>query len=113
MDETLFGKSKANIVAKHELAKQAPTVCGDPLNGEEFAELYLQGFYRQWTPVYQQRYLKINEDAFGVQLIQDTLANMQPQAVTVADAQLLKHCFIKVRQAAFGFSQILCLSLWI
>jgi N-acylneuraminate-9-phosphatase len=107
MDETLCDTSKANIVAKHALAKRARIVCGDALNGEKFAERYVQCIYRQWTPVQQQKYLQIieqhSEDVFRVQLIQDLLADMQLPTVTAEDALLLQHCFDKERLAAFDF----------
>jgi N-acylneuraminate-9-phosphatase len=107
MDETLCDTNKANIVAKHELAKSAQILCGDSLNSEKFAERYVQGIYRQWTASEQQKYMQIieqqSEDAFRVQLIQDLLADMQQPAVTMEDALLLQHCFDKERLAAFDF----------
>lgn len=107
MDETLCDTRKANLVAKHKLAKRAGIVCGDALNGEKFADRYLQGIYRQWTAIEQHRYLQIieqqSENTFRVQLIQDLLADMRQPAVTVEDALLLQHCFDKERLAAFDF----------
>ncbi|MFT6343881.1 MAG: FMN phosphatase YigB (HAD superfamily), partial [Paraglaciecola sp.] len=107
MDETLCDTSKANDIAKRELAKRAQAMCGSSLHSEQFVERYVQGIYRQWTPVQQQRYMPIieqhSEDEFRVQLIQDLLADMQQPAITVEDALLLQNCFDKERLAAFDF----------
>lgn len=107
MDETLCDTHLANNIAKQELAKTAQTMCDSSLDSQQFAERYVQGIYRQWTPSQQQRYMPIieqqSEDAFRVQLIQDLLADMQQQTVTVEDAQLLQNCFDKERLAAFDF----------
>lgn len=107
MDETLCDTGKANNVAKYELTKRAQAMCGKSLHSEQFVERYVQGIYRQWTPVQQQKYMQIieqqSEDAFRVQLIQDLLADMQQPAVTVQDALLLQNCFDKERLAAFDF----------
>jgi HAD superfamily hydrolase (TIGR01549 family) len=107
MDETLCDTSQANNVAKLELAKRARHVCGSSLDGDEFAERYIQGIYRQWTTAQEQRYIQIiehvSEDAFRVQLIQDLLADMQQSTTTLQDTQLLQDCFDKERLAAFDF----------
>ncbi|GAC22205.1 HAD family hydrolase [Paraglaciecola arctica] len=107
MDETLCDTHKANNIAKQQLAKKAESICGSSLDSKQFAERYVQGIYRQWTPVQQQRYMPIieqhSEDVFRVQLIQDLLVDMQQLAVTVDDAQLLQNCFDKERLAAFDF----------
>jgi len=107
MDETLCDTHKANNIAKRELAKRALTVCGNSLDSEQFAERYIQGIYRNWTPLQHQKYMQIieqhSEDAFRVQLIQDLLVNMQQPVISEEDAQFLQNCFDEERLAAFDF----------
>jgi len=107
MDETLCDTSQANNLAKLELAKKAQHICGRSLDGEEFAERYIQGIYRQWTSAQEQRYIPIieqqGEDAFRVLLIQDLLTHMQQSTATLKETQLLQDCFDKERLAAFDF----------
>lgn len=107
MDETLCDTRLANNVAKLKFAQKARIMCGSSVDSEQFAERYVQGIYRQWTPVQEQRYMHIieqqGEDTFRLQLIQDLLGDMQQPVATLENTQLLQNCFDKERLAAFDF----------
>lgn len=107
MDETLCDTRKANDIAKRLLAASARSLCGDSLDGEQFAESYIQGIYRQWTAAQQHRYMPIieqhSEDTFRIQLIQDLLADQQQQPQAAEAIQSLQDCFDRERLAAFDF----------
>lgn len=107
MDETLCDTHKANTIGKQRLADSARALCGETVDGEQFAERYVQGIYRQWNTAQQQRYMPIieqqGEDAFRVQLIHDLLEDQQQQQQTTEAAHSLRDCFESERLAAFDF----------
>jgi HAD superfamily hydrolase (TIGR01509 family) len=107
MDETLCDTSKANSTASALLADEAVARYGKGLDGREFAEGYLRGIYREWTPEQRRRYLPIidseSEEAFRIQLIRDLLAEQGFRGIPEDDAIQLQNKFDRDRLDAFGF----------
>jgi HAD superfamily hydrolase (TIGR01509 family) len=107
MDETLCDTNKANETAKKLFGATIESIFGSQINGQNIANDYVRGIYREWTPEQQQRYLPIiktqNESAFRIQLILDLLAAQNITGITHDDAQRLQDQFDADRLNAFEF----------
>jgi len=107
MDETLCDTPGANDQAKQLMAQEIEMLYGAVLNGQDFAEAYVTGIYREWTDSQRARYMPIieqqNEEAFRVQLIRDLLAERAVDNISDETAQALQDKFDNDRIEAFDF----------
>ena len=107
MDETLCDTEAANAQARRQLARAARARYGSAFDGDRFADAYVRGIYRQWTPDQRARYLPIiesqSEGAFRLQLIRDLLAEQSVNDVSEDTARTFQDQFDRDRLAAFDF----------
>jgi HAD superfamily hydrolase (TIGR01509 family) len=107
MDETLCDTFAANEKAKQLMAEEVERQFGNKLNGQRFADAYVNGIYRQWRDEQRQRYLPIieqqSEGAFRLQLIRDLLNEYGANFISEAAAQSLQDKFDRDRLHAFDF----------
>ena len=107
MDETLCDTKGANEQAKKLMGQAVIAQYGESLDGEQFADAYVTGIYRDWTALQRQRYWPIiqqqSEAIFRIQLIRDLLAEQGVGSVSDAAAQALQDGFDRDRLAAFDF----------
>ncbi|TVO74212.1 HAD family hydrolase [Sedimenticola selenatireducens] len=105
LDETLCDTRKANNLAKALLAKSVGSVFD--IEGDLFANGYLDGIYRLWRDDQRVRYLPIiqqqGEDAFRLQLIRDLLIEQGVATVSDDEAQALQDQFDRDRLEAFDY----------
>lgn len=105
MDETLCDTTAANNTAKRLLAKAAALSYG--IDGEQFADAYVNGIYRLWSDEQRVRYQPIidqqSEGAFRLQLIKDVLVSQDVTHVDDTDALILQEKFDADRLQAFEF----------
>ena len=107
MDETLCDTPGANEQAKLLMGQDLITRYGDGFDGQNFAEAYVTGIYREWTDSQRARYMPIieqqSEEAFRVQLIRDLLAERGIDDLSDESAQALQDKFDQDRIDAFDF----------
>jgi len=107
MDETLCDTPGANEQAKRLMAEDLEAKYGADFNGQDFAEAYVTGIYREWTDSQRARYMPIieqhNEEAFRVQLIRDLLAERGIDDLCDNSAQAMQDKFDQDRIDAFDF----------
>lgn len=107
MDETLCDTPGANEQAKLLMGQDLVARYGDSFDGQNFAEAYVTGIYREWTDSQRARYMPIieqqSEEAFRVQLIRDLLAERGIDDLSDETAQALQDKFDQDRIDAFDF----------
>jgi len=107
MDETLCDTPGANEQAKRLMAEDLEAKYGVAFNGQDFAEAYVTGIYREWTDSQRARYMPIieqhSEEAFRVLLIRDLLAERGIDDLCDNSAQALQDKFDQDRIDAFDF----------
>jgi len=107
MDETLCDTPGANEQAKRLMAQALEEKYGVGFDGQNFAEAYVTGIYREWTDGQHARYMPIieqqSEEAFRVQLIRDLLAERGIDEPCDETAQALQDKFDQDRIDAFDF----------
>ena len=105
MDDTLCDTKGANEQAQEKMARMFESECGID-NGDDIAQKYVQGIYRQWSPEQEQRYLPIaeqeSEGAFRVQLITDLVTSVNG-SIDDTKAEKLQNSFDLFRIEAFDF----------
>ncbi len=107
MDETLCDTTGANRKAQILMGQEVQNRYSTDIDGEDFAQDYVTGIYREWTDEQRQRYMPIieqqSEGAFRIQLIRDLLADRGIENISTADAQTLQDKFDADRLDAFNF----------
>lgn len=107
MDETLCDTKGANAQAKLSLARAAEEKFNSDFNGQQFADAYVAGIYREWSEPQRQRYLPIaekrGENAFRLVLIRDLLQQQGVVNISDEDVTELQTKFDHDRLEAFDF----------
>ena len=107
LDETLCDTHRANSSAAQRMGESVQALHGKGINGQQLAQSYLAGIYRQWSDVQHARYLPIierrGEGAFRTELIRDLLAEQDFEEASEGEAQMLQQNFDNDRIAAFDF----------
>ena len=107
MDDTLCDTQSANREACSFLSQRMEQSHPGRINGTRFAQRYLDGIYRRWTPEQTARYRPIadeaGENAFRLQLFRDLLLSEGVDAMSRDSALQLQDEFEQQRMAAFRF----------
>ena len=107
LDETLCNTVGANDRAKQLMAQDVEAQYGANLNGQDFADQYVAGIYREWSDGQRARYLPIieqqSEEIFRLQLIRDLLTERSVENISDETAQALQDKFDSDRLKAFDF----------
>ncbi len=107
MDDTLCDTRKANDTAKRLLAEAINERYGIGVNGTDFANAYIKGIYREWSPEQSDRYLPIaqheGEGVFRVQLVKDLLQQQGLPLISDEEANCWQEQFDRDRIEAFDF----------
>ncbi len=107
MDETLCDTPGANVKAKLLMAQALQTQHGEAFDGQAFADAYVTGIYREWSPAQHARYMPIieqqSEEAFRIQLIRDLMTEHGVNGLSDESIQSLQSKFDKDRIDAFDF----------
>ena len=106
MDETLCDTTLANTTAQQALTAKISEDCGDLIDAQAFAESFLKGIYKVWTPEQAEKYQPIRaefgEERYRQVLTQDLLA-AESIDVSTEYAVALHEQFEVDRMAAFNF----------
>lgn len=107
LDETLCDTHRANACAAQRMAQAVQARFGEGIDGQSFAQSYLEGIYRRWSDTQRARYLPIieqqGEGAFRTRLIRDLLSQQGAGEIRDDTAQTLQDAFDRDRLDAFEF----------
>jgi len=107
LDETLCDTLGANERAKRLMAQNIEEKYGVSINGQDFADAYVTGIYREWSDAQRARYMPIieqqNEAMFRLQLIRDLLSERFITNISDETAQVFQDKFDSDRLKAFDF----------
>lgn len=107
MDETLCDTLAANNFAKSQMAKALNTRISPDINGEQFADAYVRGIYREWSANqairYEEKVNALSEADYRILLIQDLLQDMGFDDISYSQARDFLSLFDRERLKAFNF----------
>ncbi len=107
MDDTLCDTQKANAEAKIRLSRYVEETFSLHGQGDNFADAYVTGIYRDWTDAQKKRYLPMvqnqSEDAFRLCLIEDLLMAAGVKSVDHKSVSAIQEKFDRDRIEAFDF----------